>query len=248
MGKYNLRLKDLENISSKNPNYSIIMKEILNYKNTFFFKKRNFKKNFLKAHSLIFEARNIDISKISLSDNIDIKIPKHIGNISFMAMMELQILMKNYEKEIDFGKYIAKIICIACYSENYKGDYSSNNYKFKSFYNHILNSPIWDMIGIYNWIDKNLRELEIEWNKRFLSVQVEDKDYEQAGGSRMNQFNVINTIKSICKDFNLTYEKAWQVSYALTQTNSYAKATANHIQDQMRQIKEAKMKKHRNQY
>jgi hypothetical protein len=35
------------------------------------------------------------------------------------------------------------------------------------------------------------------------------------------------------------------MSYALVQTSSYSKATVTHIQDQMRQIKEARMKRER---
>ena len=76
-----------------------------------------------------------------------------------------------------------------------------------------------------------------------LSVHVEDKDFEQAGGNRMSQFNVINTIKMLCRDFNCTDSEAWQKSYALSQTNSYEAASRNFTQDQMRMLKEVKMKR-----
>ena len=97
------------------------------------------------------------------------------------------------------------------------------------------------MFGLYNWIVRNLTTSAEDWNKRFFSVEVSDQDYETAGGHRMAQFNVITTIKSICEDFNLPFKEAWQLSYNLIQTNSYAKATQNHIQDQMRILKEGKM-------
>lgn len=237
-----LRLKDLDNISSNEPDYQIIMKEVIGYKGGKFLKKYFFVKAFKEAHSLINSARQVNPSKVLYIDGCTINKPSHIDNISFRAMMELQSLINNYNEGECFGKYIAKIITITCYNKTYSGDYSSNNLKFKTLYNTILNKPIWEMFGLYNWIEKSLHGSQIEWNKRFFSVQVEDKDYEQAGGQRMDQFNVINTIKNICSDFNVDYDKAWQMSYALTQTNSYSKATANYTQDQMRQIKESRMK------
>lgn len=75
-----------------------------------------------------------------------------------------------------------------------------------------------------------------------MSVQVDDADYAQADGGAMSQFNVICTIKNLCKEFNVDYDGAWQLSYALTQTSSYAVATQGHVQDKLRKLKEVKFK------
>ena len=83
------------------------------------------------------------------------------------------------------------------------------------------------------------------WSERFLSVEVLDADYEQANGSRMAQFSVILSVKAMCKEFNIPFKDAWQLSYNLVQTNSYANATSGKIQDDMRILKEAKMKQSR---
>lgn len=242
---HTLRLKDIENIGSSRPDYTSIMKEVIGYNNFYIGRKYRFSKAFKKAHYLVTQAREIDPKLVLLDNKCLINKPNTIDNITFRAMMELQSYFGSYTSEKDFGEFVARTIAIACYQENCEGKYDSNCQQFKEFEFKVLNSPLWQMVGLYNWIDKSLQESELEWNKRFLSVQVEDADYEQAGGHRMNQFNVLNTVKAICLDFNCSYDDAWQMSYALTQTNSYAKATANHIQDQMRQVKEAKMKKQR---
>lgn len=245
---HTLRLKDIENISKKDVDYSIIMKEVIGYNNFYIGRRYRFAKAFKKAFYLVTNAQKIDPAQVLLKKELSIKIPNSVDNISFRAMMELQSLFGNYRTENDFGCFVAKIISIVCYQENNKEDYISSSESFKNFYESILEKPIWEMVGIYNWIEKNLEESSLEWTKRFMSVEVEDQDYQLAGGQRMNQFNVITTIKAICLDFNCNYDEAWQMSYALTQTNSYAKATANHIQDQMRQVKEAKMKKQRSSH
>ena len=242
---HTLRLRDIENIGKEDVEYSVIMKEVIGYNNFIIGRKYRFAKAFKKAFYLVTNAQKINPKDVLLSDDLSINIPNSVDNISFRAMMELQSLFGNYNPENDFGCFVAKIISIVCYQENNDGDYISSSNNFENFYKIILDKPIWEMIGIYNWIEKKLEESSLEWTKRFMSVEVEDQDYQLAGGQRMNQFNVITTIKAICLDFNCNYDEAWQMSYALTQTNSYAKATANHIQDQMRQVKESKMKKQR---
>jgi len=222
--KYILRLKDIENISTENPNYSIIIKEVLGFNNFPIGRKHIFAKKFKEAHLLITEARKIDPTKVLCPEESDIKKPKNIDNISFRAMMELRSSLGGYNGETDFSLFVSKIIAIATYQENFKEDYNSNCKKFNDFQNLIF------------------KESDLEWSKRFMSVEVLDPDYELAGGGRMGQFNVVTTIKNICSDFNCNYDEAWQMSYVLTQTNSYAKATQNHIQDQMRQLKEIRMK------
>ena len=85
--------------------------------------------------------------------------------------MEIQALAQD---ENDMQDYIANIISKACFSENYKVDYSSNIDEYKEFKKLILNSSLIDMMGIYNWVVKAIGASNIEWKKRFLSVQVDD--------------------------------------------------------------------------
>lgn len=77
-----------------------------------------------------------------------------------------------------------------------------------------------------------------------MSVQVIDKDLESVGAD-MSQFNVLNTIKSNCEDFNVSEKEAWGISYNLTMTNNYSKAYTSYIQEQIRIKQEAKIEARR---
>lgn len=241
-----LRLKDLNNVALENPEYATIMREVVGFeRGRRFLRKRRFKKAFLKAHYLILEARKIELKDCKINPDCKIKVPENIDSISFKAMMELQANLGGGTRANNVAELITEVIAIACYSQNNKGDYISSGPKWNRFKKQILESDIPSMMGLYNHICEKAEESKLKWERFFLSVQVEDKEYDQAGGQRMGQFNVLTTIKNICADFNCSYDEAWQVSYALTQTNSYAKATYNHIQDNMRQIKEIKMRQER---
>lgn len=169
------------------------------------------------------------------ADNIqyepcNIAIPTSIDNISFQNMMSLQAFNS---KGKTAGEVISEKIAIVCADVN---DISINELE-----KIVYNMPFKSAMGIYNWITKSLETSRNSWEKRFVSVSVPDKDYDQAGGHRMNQFNVINTIKNTCNDFNVTYKEAWQMSYSVLQTNSYSRATSGHIQHEMEKIKHARM-------
>lgn len=241
-----LKLKNFYDVTGSEIGHVGIMKEVFNFKKHWFLpiQRKHFYRYFSLAHNLAVEAQKVDISKLEPNSESWIKIPITIDNISFLAMMELQALFGNTDDSIML-ETMAQAIAIVCYSENNTGKYDSSSFKFRSFRDRILNSNLFDMIGVYNWIDNAMSESMKMWEERFLSVQVQDRDYEEAGGHRMAQFNILITIKSICQDFNISYDEAWQQSYILTQTNSYAKATQSHIQDQMRILKEARMKKER---
>lgn len=241
-----VRLKDLNNITSSKIDYSNIMFEIFGYRKTWLFKRLMFRHKFVKAYRLVSDVKEVDISKIELDRNIDLKVPSHIDNITYMAMMELQaILSKPYE---DIQEHIANVITKVCFSENIDKDYSSSCGEYKDFKKLVLNSSLFEMMGIFNWIVKAVEVSNMDWKKRFLSVSVVDEDYEQANNGAMEQFNVIRTIKNLCKDFNVTYSEAWQLSYAVSQTSSYENATQNNVQQKLIKLKEAKMKKQRQAY
>lgn len=247
--KNRLRLKDLDNISQEGLskiNFEIIMKEVLGYRDTWFLRKKRYSKALTKAVFLVEQARRVSPNDIIWDHGCPIKKPNHVDFISFQAMMELQSLLGS-EEDRSMGEMITDIITIVCYSVNVEKHYNSESDKFKQFRQHVGQQELFAMLGLYNWISESLLESNKTWTQRFFEVEILDPDFENAGGSRMGQFNIISTIKSICNDFNVTYDEAWQMSYSLTQTNSYSKAVQNHIQDTMRKDKEVKMRAQREQ-
>lgn len=248
--KYFLRLRDLENIASENVDIVPIMKEVLGYKNYWLGRKFVFQSKAKKALHMVNEARLINPKEVNYNPESKIKLPQHIDYISFRAMMELRSTIGNSDSN-NFTATVAQIISIVCYqSNNFDKDgkslkYDSNSNSFINFREKVLNSHIWDMMGIYNWITEEELKSKESWVERFMSVHVEDEDFENAGAESLSQFNVLKTIKTLCRDFNIGYDEAWQMSYALTQTNSYEIATTGYVKDQLRKLKEIKMKSKR---
>lgn len=238
-----IKFKHLQGIVDKQADYPSIMTEVLGYRNNWLGRKWVFMWKFKQAHNLIKQIEQISPKTIKLESGCKIRRPKSIDNISFRAMMEIQALLGNpgNRKVVDL---MAEMIAIACFESNVHEsiEYDSESQRYKLFKKRVLESSMIDMLGLYNWIIDALDRSRDFWERKFFNVHVEDKDYELSGGQMMNGFNVILTLKSICRDFNITIDEAWLQSYALIQTNSLAAATQNYIQDQMRIIKEAKMK------
>jgi hypothetical protein len=239
-----LRLKHLDTILGEQQDHASIMMDVLGYKNRWFNRKRVFVKYMRDCLEIVAQAQQIDPTKIEYSEECDIKKPKSIDSISYRAMLEIQSLTGN-SSDKSMGEAITMIIATACYGANHKGDYDSESLLFKSFIHKVKNSPLLEMFGLYNWISDQVKESQDRWDRLFLEVYIEDEDYQLAGGNRMSQFNVINTIKSICQDFNVDYDAAWQMPYAVVQANSLSGATSGYIQTQMSRIKEEKMKRQR---
>lgn len=233
-----VRLKHLDLLLQEEPQYDKAMSEVYGYQNNWFTRKWNFMKKFKKAFVMINTLRGMDPQKLPLTDKCPIKYPSNIDFISFQAMIELQAHLNQTVDEKAPSKSIAKTIAITCYQHHYDLDrYDSDSQKFKDFYTWILNQNYLHTFPLFNHIAEALQTSAESWNERFFSVEVTDEDWDLAGGSRMGQFNVITTLKHLCEDFNVSHEDAWQISYNLVQTNSYAKATQNHIQEQMRVLK-----------
>lgn len=245
LGKVKLRHLDL--LVAPEPDYAEAMSQVYGYKNNWFTRKWNFIKKFKSAYVMVNTMRGMDPSKLELPEKPSITMPPNIDFITFQAMMELQAHLNQGIDEKQPSEAIAKTIAIACFQSHYDLEkYDSDSMRFKDFVTWILNQSYLEMMPIFNAITKALEESVTTWNERFFSVEVTDEDYDQAGGSRMGQFNVLTTIKSLCEDFNVNYIDAWQISYNFVQTNSYAKATQYHIQEQMQRLKEIKMKQQRN--
>lgn len=238
-----IRLRDLENVVSEKVDMKNLMDEAYGFENKGIFRAFKLVKVFKQVKHDLEIVRATDVSKIAFKECF-IKKPDHIEKITYSAMMELNGVLHK-EHDIPLSEIIAKVIATTCFSENHIQDYNSETRAFKNFQNRILNSPLLEMFGLYNWIMKSFKESNDSWEEKFFSVEVEDPDYELAGGKRMAQFNVINTIKKTCKDFNRNDTEAWQMPYYMVQMNNYEAASSAYTQSQMTMLKESKMRTER---
>ena len=237
-----IKMKHLSLVSSNNVDYAKSMVEIVGYRNSWLSRKFTFAKQFAVTFLLMEQVRNLDLSKAPEHKDCKIARPSDIDFICFQAMMELQALFGESIDDSNIQATIIKGVAISTYELNNDDDYTSDSDSFKQYELLIANQPLLHIMGLFNWISRSIDESSKMWSERFASVLVEDEDYDMAGGDRMAQFNVITTIKAICSQFNVPFEKAWLMSYSLIQTNSYAAATASRIQDDMRILKEAKLR------
>jgi hypothetical protein len=239
-----LKLRHLNKMDKGGMDTHELIENLSGHKNSWLNRKIFYKKLYKEAFATMLFFSKLDFLKVELNPNNLIKLPNSIDEISFAAMMKIQVAKSNLGTKTT-SELICEIIALACYKANTPYDFDTDSRHYKSFKNRVWNSSALDMVGLFNWVSEALDTSTKTWNERFFSVQVDDKDYEQAGGNRMDQFNVITTIKHLCTDFNVTEDQAWQLSYVLSQTNSYAKATYGHIQNEMTKIKERKMKQQR---
>ena len=239
-----LKLEHLDLLSGDKIDYANLMIELNGYKNTWFNKKFIFLKSFKKTYSFIESIKNVDPTKVLPNPDCGIKRPNDIDEITFSAMMSLRMLFGS-DKDMKVSELMNQVISITCFSANNEEEFDVDSIAFKQFKDRLDRSNAFDMMGIYNWIKLELEKSDKAWRKRFFEVEVDDKDYQQAGGERMGVFNIVNTIRNSCTDFNVTYQEAWQLPYALIQTNSLSKATSAHIQHLMSKIKETRMKSKR---
>lgn len=240
----NFKLRHLDLISQEKVNYALLMQEIMGYENRWFNRKSRFVKSFNETIQLIEQIKNIVPKQVKLNPDCKIKYPSDIDEISFLAMMEIRALRGNHGDRL-IGELMADMIAIACYSSNCTQIFDMNSLSYRSLKSQVLNSSVGDMIGLFNWITQALEDSDKIWEERFFKIAVEDQDYVMAGGELMNQFNIIATIENICLRLNYTEKEAWQVPYVMTQMLSYKNAAQAFVQDNMRRIKERKMKSQR---
>lgn len=237
------KLRHIDLVISKPIQYMKLLEDMFNYKHTWFNRIFRYKKAFEKIYKYVKYFQQLSPKDLDYMEGSRIKKPSSIDNITFIAMMEINMLFSNEgNSERPIGELMAEVISIVCYSANVNQNFDIDSYSFKKFKKHVENQPAYQMIGLYNWIDKEIRESGKLWTELFFDVEVIDKDYMAAGGDSMKAFNVINSIRSICEDFNVTYKEAWQMTYSVTQTSSLSRATSAFIQDKMSKIKEARMK------
>lgn len=240
-----IKLKHLDILSSEEVDYTSLMKDISIYSKWRFWKIFEFIKLFSTVRQEVELVRQTEVKEVSENSNCKILRPESINSIPFMAMIDLQALFDRGGEEKTIGNLIIETISIACFSSNNKQDYDSESIEFSNFRQQVANENIFDMLGLYNWLDQSIVESQLMWEEQFSEVEVTDKDYDNAGGRRMNKFNVLVTIKSICQDFNVPYKDALQMSYGITQANSLAKATQSHIQHLMSIAIEERMRNKR---
>jgi hypothetical protein len=236
-----MQLKYLTLLSKETVDYSVLLKEGLGLKTVRWYHTMYFIRSFKKLAGEVEVLRNLDPKAVEESEVCTIKRPPNIDSISYGAMIELQVLFQNPgEKEI--GELITESIQIACYESHTKNLYDSDTESFKQFKNTVSEQDLVQMLGLYNWIDREITASVKKWNKLFSDVKVEDQDWDNAGGSMLSKFDIVNSIRKICSSFNLDYYRALQLPYGLTQASSLSDATRFFIQDRMRVAIESRMK------
>jgi hypothetical protein len=246
--KIAIKLRFLETVSAENVDTSLIIRDTITYNRWKFWKIFGLIRFIRALTAEINEIRQMDFKDAGESVECIIKRPQNIDLIPFSAMIELQQYFGNTEgSKESIQDLVANVIALACYSENNEESYDSSSKQYAIFLQSVLDSDLIHMMGLYKWIEKAVTTSSSQWGDRFQEIQTIDKDYEAAGGSRMDQFNVLNTIKNSAIDFNVTYKEAMLLPYGMTQANSLSKATASHIQDLMSKIIETRMKQERAQ-
>lgn len=242
--KHKLKLKHVDvlaEVDESKRDLSSLMLDVFDWKYTFFGKKKKFLDLAKKSHDLAVEVSQMDYKEIEVNENSHIVKPGNIDAISYLAMLDL-IAEKSKGYEESLALHIASVNAIATYEENKISKYSIASKSFERYRDSLLDQNMFDMIGLFNWVTESLSVSSKNWNERFMSVEVRDKYLDSVGGSALNQFNVVNTIKSICNDFNVSEKDAWYISYNLVMTNNYSKAYEGYLQDQIRIKREAEMK------
>ncbi len=208
-----------------------------------FLRKKRFLKSVDKALAIVDRLQNLDAKEVEENSECAIRRPSSIDEIPLIAMVEIQKFLNSDVSSLSFEFLFAEVIAMACFSSNFSSDFSTSSSLYLNFKNRILNQPLLHMLGLYNWVDKELRESDEKWSKLFAAVSIDDPEYLEAGGNKLQAFDVIKTISSLCVDFSVSYKEAWQLSYVLSQTNNLHKATRDRVQYDMMLIKEQKIKR-----
>ena len=236
-----MKLKFLTTLSQEKVDFSTVLRECLGVKKVRWYHTIYFIKTYKKLYRETERIRALDPKRITESPDCKIKRPTSIDSIAFGATVELQILFQS-PGEREIGELMTETIALSCYESCTGKLFDSDTEDFKKFKELVANSDLEQMLGLYNWIDKNLNEAQEKWNTLFSNVRIYDQDWDNAGGKDMEKFSVLNTIKAACSDFNLDYYRVLQAPYSLIQASSLSKATQDFIQDKMRLAIEVRMK------
>ena len=239
-----IKLKHLYHIGEDSVGFKELMEDIMGYKNTWIDRRILFRFKFKEIYDIIAELQLFDIDKLEVDKDCKIKPPGNIDALSYQSRIEIDALREKGSE--DKVSIIAEMIALSCFNEVHKVKFSSNTELFKSWKEHVLNQPLLQMIGLYNYIEKSISASNKDWNEKFLEVNVDDRDYEAVNGHLiLGRFNLLNVIKKIMTEFNIGYEEAFLMEYRLVQTNSLEAASKGYVGEQMRIVKERKFKQQR---
>lgn len=236
-----MKLKFLTSISSEQIDYKTLLQEILGVKKLRWYDSIRFIRVFKKLSLEIESLRQLKVKEIEESKDCKVKRPDSIDLIAYGAMTELQVLFEN-PGEREIAELISETIALSCYESHTKNSFDSDSREFKKFLEYVSNSDLVEMLGLYNWIDAELKASKDKWDRHFTSVLVHDKDWDNAGGKMMEKFHILSTIKTTCAAFNLNYYEVLKFPYALVMTNLLSDSTKGFIQDRMRAIIESRMR------
>jgi len=238
-----IKLKHLDLISQDELDLSKIMIDIFGYKDTWWNKIFNLKKEVSKAYVAVNEIRGIDVSNLKLSKS-NVRYPSVVDSLSFQARLEIGQIKQSSGNIVD---QMIDVISLACFTTHHKVEFNSDCNLYKTFRSYVSNQPILDMIGLYNTLETALTESNEMWNSMFQQMSIIDIDYEEAGGPAvMDRFSLLSSQKKLQKDFRVPYKEAFLLQYNLVQMNNLEAASANWLQDRMTQIKERNMKVNKN--
>lgn len=242
-----MKLKFLTLLSKETVDYASLLSGHLGLKKVRWYHTLYFIRTFKNISKELEVLRNLEVKKLEESPDCFIKRPSSIDNIAYGAMVELQILFQNPgTKEID--ELITDSITLSCYESHTKNPFDSDSEDFKLFKSLVSEQDLVHMMGLYNWIDKDINASLAKWNKLFSDVKVFDKDWDDAGGDLMNKFDILNTIRKSCTNFNLSYHEVLKMPYGLIQASSFSDATRYFIQDRIKTAVESRMKAEREKH
>ncbi len=242
MGEIKVRLRHWDLLMAKELDMKLLMEELDGFAVPRFGKGKAFVSSYARVSNLVESLSTVDVGKLGRSDSCELEPPEHIDGISFMAMMELQSLIGD-SSSFSFSEYVANYISICCFGKVYsKKKFNRDGKRFKRLVKRVLDMDGFEMVGLYNELSEKVLERSNYWDKAFFQVSHSDGDYIAAGGDRMKAFNVIETLKSLCADFNVSIEEAWQLPYSLSQVNSLSSATKADIERNLSEIKERKFR------
>lgn len=239
-----VKIKHLDLVSSHKIDYKRVMEEVFGYKNTFLDRKLLFTYKIKSIYKVLDELRSIQINDYGLTNELSIKIPKSIDNISFQARLEIGTVR---EKRGSLQEQIIDTVTIATFEETFNRSFDSDSPLFIKYRKSISERTLIEVMYAYNIIETAIVESNKLWNDLFKKVSVIDPDYEKVGGPGvLSRFSLLNTVKKTIADFGVSYKEAFLQPYVLIQTNQWEAACKSFIQHLMTESKERDMRSKRN--
>lgn len=238
---------ELEDDSTNKIDVKQILQEILGTKRLRWYHALKFLKTYKSLSREIERLSQLDPKLVEENPNCKIKKPEQIDSISLGAMIELQIMFQN-PGERTLQELYLNTLSLSLFESHCQKPFDSNSQEYKEFQQLLLNTDIETIFGLFNWVTSAYDKSIEFWNKQFNQVQVSNADWDQAGGKMMEKFSILNNIKSVCQEFNLSYQQALQIEYGLSQASQLSKATLSFIEDNMRVNMESRMRFERQQY